>query len=231
MTSTLHCDFCDEFSGGFGNAFRERYGNSVQNREVISTEGLRVFASIGQIVEGYLLIAPKAHYTALDQMPSQLLQELSAIFASLKSTVSAEFGPSLCFEHGAREPLNGGCGIYHAHLHLVPFERAHDPVAKLKTRFPYEQVCHFQDIAKVTGRSSPYLLYEDTESNKYVFLADNLPSQYVRRLLAEVLGQTNWDWRTAGREERLLNTLNRLSHRFDSSSTSLGPQKVHHETS
>lgn len=228
-TSTRHCDFCDEFSGGSNNAFRARYGYSLQDRGILATERVRVFPSIGQLVEGYLLIAPKEHYTALDEMPTQHLEEFSAVYRLVRLAMSKVYGPSLCFEHGARAPGNGGCGIYHAHLHVVPFSDVRDPLAKLRDRFPYEQVHQFQDIATVTSRSSPYLLYEDTGSNKYVFLVGNLPSQYMRRLLAEVLGQTNWDWRTVKKEERLLTTLNRLPHYFNSACTSLVAQQLTHE--
>ena len=188
----------------------------MPSRDVLTTTDFRVFPSIGQLVEGYLLITPKAHYAALDEMPAQLFDEFSAVHKSVRTAMSAEYGPSICFEHGARAPINGGCGIYHAHLHILPFGEVGDPTQELKNRFPYEQIGHFRDIAQLTEKSSPYLFYEDAELNKYVFLVDNLPSQYMRRRIAETLGGIGWDWRNEGREDRLLQTLNRLSSDFES---------------
>jgi diadenosine tetraphosphate (Ap4A) HIT family hydrolase len=220
MSSIHDCDFCDEFSGGSSNAFRARYGQSVQDRVILATESFRVFPSIGQLVEGYLLIAPVAHYRALDEMPTQVFDQLSTVRESVRAAMSKTYGPSLSFEHGAREPVNGGCGVYHAHLHVVPFPTLRDPVAELKNRFPCKLLPQLKDIATVTHGTSPYLLYEDLESNSYAFFVGNLSSQYMRRLLAEILGQSDWDWRAAGREQRLFDALARFSGLFDTAQRS-----------
>ena len=60
-----------------------------------------------------------------------------------------------------------------------------------------------------TGKS--YLYYETVRGNRYVFYPPFIPSQYIRRLLAEAIGIQNWNWRQCGREERLLSTLSRTS--------------------
>jgi len=211
----MKCEFCDEFAGGLTNAFYARYQNSQRSRVLLATSGFRVFPSIGQLVEGYLLIAPLEHYTALDEMPTELAGEFVAICARVRSVVSQHYGPCISFEHGARGPANGGCGIYHAHLHVVPLSGIPDPIVELKERFPYERVDDLPNITNVSSRKSPYLFFEDSNSNRYRFSIGNLQSQYMRRVLAEAVGTNDWNWRDAGKEERLLATIQRLSGQLD----------------
>jgi diadenosine tetraphosphate (Ap4A) HIT family hydrolase len=212
---TDHCDFCNEFAGGSSNAFHNCYQGSPRNRLLLATERFRVFPSIGQLVEGYLLIAPLSHYTALDEMPADLLEEFGEISRQVRTVLSETYGPCVCFEHGARGPANGGCGIYHAHLHAVPLSRSLDQSELLKSKFSYREIIDLSEIRERTEGLPAYLLYMSTQGSSYVFDTGSLPSQYMRKLLAEALGNPQWDWRTAGREERLLATLNRLSHHFN----------------
>src|SRR5712692_8659060 len=209
------CDFCDEFAGGTSNAFYARYRDALRNRVLLASDSFCVFPSLGQLVEGYLLIAPLQHYTALDEMPRRLLDELADICQHIRAILFQNYGPCLSFEHGARGPANGGCGIYHAHLHVVPVDRIPDPVAQLKKRFPHKNLRALNNINEGPNRDSPYLFYEDFNSNRYRFSVGNLQSQYMRRVLAEAIGTSDWDWRAAGREHRLLATLNRLSNHFN----------------
>jgi diadenosine tetraphosphate (Ap4A) HIT family hydrolase len=227
MTLTKHnCDFCDEFRAGVSNAFHTRYGESLRDRVVFATENFRVFPSIGQLAEGYLLIAPVEHYRALDEMPDEILGEFAHVYEKVRTTLFASYGPSLFFEHGARSERSGGCGIYHAHLHAVPFPTQLDPVDFLKSRFPFKEIRDLTEIRMESDGLSAYLLYRDSHGTAYVFKADNLPSQYMRKLLAQALGEHEWDWRHSGKEERLLATLSSLSMHFENASTPVAPPEV-----
>lgn len=209
------CEFCDEFANGVNNKFYARYGSNLRSRLVLASENFRVFPSIGQLVEGYTLVAPVTHYAAIDEVPPSLLAECRHVYRQVKESISDIYGQCLCYEHGARDQNSGGCGIYHAHLHVVPFEAYPDPIAKLKELFPYKRLKAFDDMRPLTENLSSYLFYEDMESNRYLFLSGKLPSQYMRRLLAETIGTADWDWRSAGKEERLLATTRRLADYFD----------------
>jgi diadenosine tetraphosphate (Ap4A) HIT family hydrolase len=219
----MSCEFCDEFAGGLTNSFYARYQGCPRTRFLLSTDNFHVFPSIGQLVKGYLLVAPKKHYNAFDEMPTQLAGELAAVCELVRSIVSQNYGPCISFEHGARGPANGGCGIYHAHLHVVPLPGIPDPIAKLKERFPHKRLDALCNISYGSNRNSPYLFCEDFNSNRYRFSIGNLQSQYMRRLLAKAIGTKDWNWRSAGREERLLATIRRLSGQFDSNKISFTP--------
>src|SRR5207253_952486 len=64
-SASVACDFCDEFAGGLRNAFAKLYGDLIQARTLVATKEFRVIPSLGQIVEGYLLVVPAKHYATL----------------------------------------------------------------------------------------------------------------------------------------------------------------------
>lgn len=216
MTPNLiQCDFCNEFSGSSENSFARIYGAQPESRILFRSSQLAVIPSIGQIVEGYLLVLPLDHFKALGDLPSAILEELAGVCDFIGRTFKEQYGPYILFEHGARSEGVGGCGIYHAHLHVAQLAGISDPVATLKLRFPYTEFAHLDEIRKHSAGLPSYLFYQDSNAKLYLFDTGPLPSQYMRKLLAEAVGGQDWNWRDAGKEKRLLTTLQRLSGQFD----------------
>ena len=210
-----HCDFCDEFSGGNDNAFARIYEHDLSSRVLFRSENFSVIPSLGQIVEGYLLIVPVRHYTALADLPPQLIQELSDLCKQVRRALDRIYGPCLLFEHGVRAGQSGGCGIDHAHLHAVPFAYGNEPVDELKQRHSFRFIRSLSEVNNEVPGTSSYLYYENTSGQACVFGLDFLPSQYVRKLLANLIGRPLWDWREYGKERALISTLTRLTEVFD----------------
>jgi diadenosine tetraphosphate (Ap4A) HIT family hydrolase len=208
--NTILCEFCDEFAGGTANSFAAHYANEVASRTILEQNGFRAMPSIGQIVPGYLLLVPNQHYRAFADMSLAELNAAQALKMDLTEQMRSTYGNCLFFEHGARTPDSGGCGISHAHLHIVPFPTEKDPVEELIRTFPFEEVSDLLELKRVQPGKS-YLYYESVCGNRYVFYPLFIPSQFIRRLLAEALGIPRWDWRECGREERLLGTLSQAS--------------------
>ncbi len=209
-TNYRQCEFCDEFAGGSANSFAVQYGNEVVSRTVFEQGGFRALPSLGQLVPGYLLLVPIHHYRALADMSAEDLNTAETLKRGLTDQMRDTYGNCLSFEHGARTPDAGGCGINHAHLHIVPFPAEKDPVEELIRAFPVEEVSNLLELKRIQpGRS--YLYYESVRGKRYTFFPPTIPSQYIRSLLAEAIGIHSWDWRQCGREERFLSTLARTS--------------------
>jgi diadenosine tetraphosphate (Ap4A) HIT family hydrolase len=225
------CDFCDEFSGGQENSFQRIYAGARDTRALFSSRNFVIVPSLGQISEGHLLLLPARHWTALGDLPESLFQEFTSLCNAVTAILREEYGPCITFEHGTRSADAGGCGIYHAHLHAVPFPVALDPIDSLKSRFPCEQLGDLAELPTKSEGMPGYLLYQDSHSSSYLFTVSNLPSQYMRRALVGTLGKDDWDWRKAGREERLLATLSRLSKHFDAWSACAGTRETTHGNS
>ena len=214
-----HCEFCSEFLGRTDNAFRALYGDTLLDRSIFKTKHFRVFPSIGQIVEGYLLVAPVEHYDAFCEVPKSLLLELTELCSWTRQALASYYGDCVLFEHGARFGDSGGCGIYHAHLHAVPLPESMSLLTSLRRRFLSRRISGFSELKEQTSEMRGYVLYVDQSSEYHVFDTADLPSQYMRSLLAQTVGANVWDWRSAGREPRLVATLNRLSGCFGGVST------------
>jgi diadenosine tetraphosphate (Ap4A) HIT family hydrolase len=210
LATTSQCEFCDEFAGRSANSFAAHYGHEVGSRTILEQDDFRVLPSLGQIVPGYLLILPNHHYRAFADMSLEELRAAEALKTYLSGQLRSTYGDYLFFEHGARMPDSGGCGISHAHLHAVPFPGEKDPVQELTQAFAFEEVSSLLDLKRVQSEQS-YLYYEAVRGHRYVLYPPFVPSQYIRRLLAEALGSEAWDWRQCGREERLLSTLAQTS--------------------
>jgi diadenosine tetraphosphate (Ap4A) HIT family hydrolase len=204
-TQLDHCEFCDEFSGGTHNSFAERFHEDRMDRTVIETESLRVVPTLGQIAQGYLLIVPRHHCCAIADLPAEFLREVEQLKTRLAGSLRDTYGQYVFFEHGVRTQGSGGCGISHAHLHAIPVGTEQDPIEKLKAAFPHKRVPSLSRLGDIL-RDVSYLYYEDTRGECHVFYPQFLPSQYMRRILAEALGVQQWDWRTSGREESVLVT-------------------------
>jgi diadenosine tetraphosphate (Ap4A) HIT family hydrolase len=212
---TNHCDFCNELSGSARNSFARIYKGHPESRILLRSRESVVIPSLGQIVEGYLLVLPIDHWKALGDLTEPRLDEFAATSERVGNILKNQYGPYILFEHGARTEGAGGCGIYHAHLHATPLGAIPDPVETLKATYPYTELVRLSELSKKSAGMSSYLFYQDSKARVYLFNSGPLPSQYMRKLLADALNEKDWNWREAGREEHLLATLQRLSSHFD----------------
>jgi len=151
-------------------------------------------------------------------LPSELQTELSRLCGRVRSALSQVYGPALFFEHGIRGAQAGGCGVEHAHLHAVPFDSAREPIVELKKNNSLKMIDGISELGEQVSPNSPYLYYEQTNGQAWVCEAERIPSQYVRKLLAQSIGIESWDWRACGKEQSLLSSISRLSGFFRSDS-------------
>jgi diadenosine tetraphosphate (Ap4A) HIT family hydrolase len=227
MTSTaVQCDLCNELSGRSENSFAQTYKGDPESRVLFRSEQFAIVPSLGHMVEGYLLVLPTKHFRAFGDLTGPCIDELATTLERVGEVVKNYYGSYVLFEHGARSEGTGGCGVYHAHLHATPLAANLDPVATLKATFPYTELESVEEIGKQSGHLPSYLFYRDSAAKLYLFDTGPLPSQYMRRLIADALHDSNWNWRTAGREERLLATMERLSGRFTGTQKDARPSQI-----
>src|SRR3989344_6771630 len=113
----MRCQYCSEFEIGH----LDFNGKNLGNRMLFETDNFVVFPTIGQIVEGYSLIASKLHYTGMGHIPLELHAELESVKNKVRKVLTDNYRNPLFFEHGpASRAKKGGCCIEHAHFHAVP---------------------------------------------------------------------------------------------------------------
>src|SRR5690349_2831997 len=74
--------------------------------------------SLGALVEGWVLLVPRAHVVCSGALESRLLDEFAAMKEKLSALVRERYGTVSIFEHGPSVPGHDvGCTVDHAHLH------------------------------------------------------------------------------------------------------------------
>ena len=168
--------------------------------------------SIGAFVEGYLLVVTAGHCSSMGELPMPKLAALETLIFNGRKVVERIWGKRcVVFEHGpASAEKRAGCCVDHAHMHIVPC--GIDILADLHPALCPEEIDGLGALRDAHTAGRGYLYYETPSSKKYIMLADNLPSQYIRQVLAGVLGlpEGEWDWRRHACCGNIRETLRRL---------------------
>lgn len=182
--------------------------SDIHERTIVQTPNFRVFPTLGQIVEGYVLIAPKEHYPCMGAMPEVLLDELVQLKDEANIRITNAYNKPIYFEHGVI-----GQTITHAHMHAMPFPPDKDLFEVYYKSFPrYRELDSIKELKDIWKKEGVYLYYE-INTHKFAFFTHIVP-QYARITVAEALGvPERANWRTMDRtldEELIQNTLERL---------------------
>ncbi len=198
------CEFCIEINDFKHSRFTEIYGKT--QRFVFVDRNFYVMPTIGQLFTGSLLIIPKDHYCSYAEIPQELLPKLKLIIDHFDNRLK-HFGKAILFEHGTTPKIGGGCGIYHAHIHMVPAPSTIPPEFILGPIFNSNLT--LEEALRIGKKKQEYLLYRDIQKNFYIAsMSRRLQSQYFRKKLHEFFNlQSTWDWRKFGYEEKLISTL------------------------
>lgn len=90
------CDFCDEFSAGRHNTYARRYGPESTGR-ILFGGPFRVLPTLGQIVEGHLLIIPVRHVCAMADLPNEQIRHLEGLCRQVRSALHDVYGDCVFF--------------------------------------------------------------------------------------------------------------------------------------
>lgn len=209
------CVFCRELNNSTETNFHRLYPEEI-SRVIAQTKSLVAIPCIGQLADDHCLILPKKHSSTFAGAcieNTELPDELEELLLSLSSILSIDLHTTQFFEHGAIAPDHGGCGIYHAHMHIVP-NAGHlslNPSAEATTNSPFGTLK--EALSQGLNRSTHYILHGSPVLGfETRILGEPLPSQTLRRLLAERIGNPRWDWRSYGRDDdTLIQTLRRAA--------------------
>jgi len=201
------CGFCGHLLGaaGDGDAWRVLFED----------DSFVAVPSVGSLVPGWLLVVPRDHCVNLASMaPERLVQMWEFVDTFFERWVT-EFGRVVLFEHGpATEGRPAGCGVDHAHLHIVPCGGI-DLVAAARRRligFSWAPVMSLSALAPAMVDGMDYLyLRDDTE--EIAAVGPDVPSQALRQVFAAELGSpSTFNWREHPNLEVVRATIARAAH-------------------
>jgi len=181
------------------------------NRPLIETENFVVVPSLGSLVPGWLLIVPKSHYISMGAIPDLLHSEADALEDRTRALLKSEFAEHvIVFEHGPSAANHGtGCGVDHAHLHLVPLNC--DLVEQVRPFVPNSlkwKLGNWNERAEAFSLGQDYLYCKHEDGCGVVAVSDDFGSQVFRKAISGHLGMAEkFNWREHPRLETVGQTI------------------------
>ncbi len=195
-SNSEHCCICEEITSGQpANEITRRY--RIKSRIVRTYQDFVVVPSVSPLAEGHLLVFPKQHVNRMSNLPFQQREQFVDIACELYEKLCTLYGNIYLFEHGIEGSGHVACGVYHAHLHLVPISepmrsRIHSCIY---SDYPPFRIGDLSEILYKKGHKMPYILYGSNPNSLFLGDATAMPSQYVRKLFAMNLNLEFWDWK------------------------------------
>ena len=203
------CCFCLELLDGYSDDVVMRFGRPVR-RLMWESEDFVVAPTLGQLAFGHLLVIPKVHTTSMCQIQESRLAQAERAISEVERSVAFELGDFVSFEHGMQNGGSGGCGIDHAHLHIVPIDRRIKTMPRVAN--DWTQLSRVGWLEETRTRvDSDYLYLRGQDGTRYVTPVEEVPSQFMRIWLSSQTDNPLWDWREYGFEPNLLRTLSWMS--------------------
>jgi diadenosine tetraphosphate (Ap4A) HIT family hydrolase len=183
------------------------------DRPLLETPNFVVIPSLGSLVEGWLLVIPKQHFICIGALPTDLELELKKLKGVVAAMLAKQYGEVCAFEHGPNEANRKvGCGVDHAHLHLVPLKfdlrNAAEPFMPFATRWQSGS----QDSCRTAFKAGQeYLYIEQPLGCVSVATHTEFGSQILRKAIAAHIGALEqFSWRDYPQVEVISRTIRAL---------------------
>ena len=191
-----NCCFCTEFEIGTMPAeFQSK--SQIARRTIAETGEFIAIPSVSPLRMGHLLTLPKRHITSALQFDHKSRLEFINFTSELSKDVSKSLGPTIFFEHGVAPGSGGGCGVDHAHWHILPCseDEFNSLVNEVEFDFPALSWTTFEHLNSDKYDRHSYLLLGQTCEKIAFSTASVIPSQYLRQKIASIFGLDQWNWR------------------------------------
>ncbi|MFC2132280.1 hypothetical protein ACFLRG_00630 [Bacteroidota bacterium] len=187
----------------------------MENTIINETANFIVIPTIGQFIEGWLLIISKYHQISSICHSNSELTELEDLIDSTRKIIELNYGSTIIFEHGPAmdSKINGGCCIDHTHIHIAPY--SNKLVFRSNIGHKSIKINNLAEIKKNVSPNQGYLLWGFPSTDEYynlTILNSSIPRQYLRKVLAASCDmQDFWNWREYPFYLNIYNTIKRLS--------------------
>lgn len=187
---------------------------------IISSRTFLVVPSKGALVPGWLMVIPRRHVLSTSVMTKDEFKDLHDILAETKAIVADTFGPPTVFEHGAAcANTTFGCGIDHAHVHVVPLPFHLRTAVQSSVDVEWSQ--SEDEFLKVTSTlRAPYVAFSGPDLATWVATPNNIPRQFFRRMIATRLGRPDqFDYDQYPEPSNAVQTLSRMTATIEEPNT------------
>lgn len=201
-----NCKYCD----GLLNSHKNEL-SSPWNEILYETDNFVVAPTLGSLVEGWLLVISKKHFVSMGEMPEDLIIEMLNLVHFLKESLFGSFNNFTIFEHGPFvEGLSIGCGIDHAHMHLVPLDFSLVEKTRNNSLFNgsfWINTDAFETAKSFYNQKKSYIYICEPNGKSVFCLPQDIPCQSLRRIIASELGiSSKYDYKKYAFEENAVRT-------------------------
>lgn len=180
------CKYCN---------FINNAGSDLHNTIIAETDSFIVVPTLGSLVPGWQLVIPKEHCLNALQLNFDKKEELNNLLQHrIELTKNIFKQQVLIFEHGAISDNTAiGCGIDHAHIHIVPFEM--DILNEIKQKEPTFRKLDIKSIYdfylhKNKEQGKPYWVFSSDQNAVYYTDEMQESSQFFRKIIAKHCGMS-----------------------------------------
>ena len=210
------CSICRELSASQDSLIQpalKTYG--IDSIAIAGTEHFCAIPSLGPLVVGHSLIVTRSHASSVILFATHngYWRELESSLVELMSSLRKRLGCSdfVVFEQGSANEFSALCSTSHAHLHVVPvptrsghaIERA---LGKRCSKLWIGEILQMDFGAKDFIAAT---IGYGAQLKEQWFFSDGceLPSQFMRREVARVMGLDHWNWRENPTSDLLTSTV------------------------
>jgi diadenosine tetraphosphate (Ap4A) HIT family hydrolase len=213
--SSPSCDdsqLCQELAGHRGGtAFHEIFAGNPDSRVILESANFALVADIAPLALGHTLLVPKRHYISFGRVPCPLYQELDTFRQECIDHITETYERPTILEHGSCSSMMNSPCIAHAHWQIIPGCKS---VVKIfeNDGLTGHDIDGWRDLREPGDRDLPYLYYNYGDVHRLYVDKLSKRHQYIRIVLAEVLGipEPEWDWGLSLHPELLRQTVRDL---------------------
>ena len=191
MNYSKNCPFCI-------NSMLEnnRLANLPTNDTILfQNKNIYVQVDISPLTIGHILIISNYHYLNFYEMPKEIKEDVIKIKEKLKIIYKNLYNTDiLFFEHGSAQSGYAGTSIDHAHLHCIPYFNNKLDIKNTLNKMLGDNIeCDILANYDFNNQFS-YIYIESEKDGKVIYKVNRLPSQFLRKLILEKLGDNNFLW-------------------------------------
>lgn len=162
------------------------------SRLVCEWEDAYVISDAYPVVPGHLLVVLKQHKLAFADLDNQSLRRIQKEIKKLAKKLAPLSRNILAFERGnALENISSNPSVDHAHIHLLPSVSLESYLPRASTRVD------IGDFSRCRTEGNYYLYWNIADKYARIGPSCLIPSQYIRKTIAEANSVGRWNWREA----------------------------------
>lgn len=167
---------------------------SAEESILFENDKLYVIPDIAPLKLGHVLIITNEHYTNFFSTSPEIKNDVKKLQDNIRKLYRKIYNSdTLFFEHGSLKEGDAGSSIEHAHLHAIPFTKSiKNELDKIVDNLPIK--CNIIKENDFNGEYS-YLYIENEIDGNYIYKVDKLPSQFLRKFIANLLDSEVYNWK------------------------------------